>query len=72
MSSEHYCQFHPESKWDWHRNFRGKTIMGCPVCSGVSAEQLKPSKSATVKYSPTFWRERPLTDKERQFPPRRG
>jgi len=69
---DHFCQYHPTVKWDWHTNGRGKKVMGCPVCSGIRTTQQGITGPLHLYKDATYWRQRELSDKEKQHPPRRG
>lgn len=65
------CQYHPGTYYEWFRDFRDKKVYACKICKGVEKQAITES-GPRIKYSPTFHRERPLTDLEKRYPPKRG
>ncbi len=67
------CERHDvEYCWFEHPRRNSRQVYACPVCHGV-AESARPANSPfpRVRWGINFWRDRPLTEKEKQSPPRK-
>lgn len=68
------CKTHPEKELKWHPDpgGRARSKFGCAVCLGLESAGSHPANVfPLVKYDQQFWRDRPLTQKEKAAPPRR-
>lgn len=52
----------------WVEGKKGRSVFTCPDCH---AGKPGAREGPLIRYSPTFWRDRPLTDKEKACPPKK-
>jgi hypothetical protein len=66
------CPRHPAEIMDWYLVDESRRKYGCPICLGIKGKGEHPANQfPLVKYSQTWYRDRPLTTKEKKHPPRR-